>query len=143
MELTQTYPSKKAAAEVLRNEIKDAIKDARRVLKDDTPPAGKVVYVENPQGDKDYRGDPLVKLVTRLVKSLEMGLGWGWSLVQFAITQPLINDQKQMHVVPLSDQAFLKSENRPPDHLPEGTITYLENTPQLNSGATVLCIVRY
>lgn len=60
-------------AEVLRNEIKEAIKDARRVLKVVEPPADEVVYLQNQQGDKDYRGDPLGKLATRLVWSLKIG----------------------------------------------------------------------
>ncbi|KAJ5186452.1 hypothetical protein N7449_011216 [Penicillium cf. viridicatum] len=130
-------------AESLRQQIKDMITDATP-----KPPKSQynepTVFEEDANGNKVYDGILLDGKVSELIKQMNLGEGWGWSLANFMQSRPLINKFSRMWLVPLSENAIITpgvaSRETPEVVLREGFYTLIVDQPTLSLDSTVIFI---
>ncbi|KAG0153887.1 hypothetical protein Pdw03_6016 [Penicillium digitatum] len=123
------------AAESLRQQIKNMITEATP-----KPPKAQynetTVFEEDTNGNKIYDGILLDRKVSELIKQMDLGEGWGWSLAYFSQSRPLINNFSRMWLVPLSEKAIIT----PGVALNEGFCTLIVDQPTLSLDSTVIFI---
>lgn len=140
-------------AERLRRQIKEMIPQTRSG--NSHAPTASVLGIDR-EGSTAYGGEELGKLVNPLVKTIVTEevccsiwrwllwiliplKGWGWNVGHIPKSQPLINVNGRMYIVPLSDNATIS----PGGAIKEGSYTYITDSPSLSSNATAIFITPY
>ncbi|KAB8213563.1 hypothetical protein BDV33DRAFT_57601 [Aspergillus novoparasiticus] len=82
-----------------------------------------------------YGGQRLAGKVSTLLKILDIGKGWGWTLWHFPAAKVLGNPNSAMYLLPLSDNAVVT----PDDESSAGnSLRHYVDEPKLNAGSTVI-----
>ncbi|KAL5366501.1 hypothetical protein BJX96DRAFT_35712 [Aspergillus floccosus] len=123
-------------AERLRRQIKEMIPQTRS--RNTHAPTASVLGIDR-EGSTAYGGEELGKLVNPLVKTIVTEEGWGWNVGHIPKSQPVINVNGRMYIVPLSDNATIS----PGGAIKEGSYTYITDSPSLSSNATAIFITPY
>ncbi|KAJ5244600.1 hypothetical protein N7489_004696 [Penicillium chrysogenum] len=120
-------------ADRLRKKIKILLPEAQER---DPDQKQTIFYSKDKYGNTLYGGTSLGIMASELVAAMELGEGWGWTLVVFSETRPIINELGKIYLVPLSDDAVIN----PGGTLKEGFFRFIKDEPSLSAGAPVLFI---
>ncbi|KAF3009294.1 hypothetical protein E8E15_002535 [Penicillium rubens] len=120
-------------ADRLQKKIKSLLPEAQERDPDQTQ---SIFYSKDKYGNTLYGGTSLGIAASEFVAAMELGEGWGWTVVVFSETRPIVNELGKIYLVPLSGDAAIN----PGGTLKEGSFRFIKDEPKLSSGAPVLFI---